>query len=116
MKVIDYEWRLRELMATAGITKTTALMRALNERGVKMSSSQVYRLVTEAPERLNLHALVALMDILNCTADDLIRPVHLGNAVQRTGTHETVAESSAAALRSSGLRPKRARVLPSSDA
>src|SRR5699024_10988810 len=74
------------MRAAAGIYKTTALIGALEERGVRMSSSQVYRLVTDAPERLNLHALVALMDILQCSADDLIRPVQLGASVPLTGT------------------------------
>ncbi|GAA3907520.1 helix-turn-helix domain-containing protein [Microbacterium invictum] len=116
MKIIDYEWRLRELMAAAGMYKTTDMHRALTERGVKMSSSQVYRLVTEAPERLNLHAFVALMDILHCGADDLIRPVHLGAAVERTGTEHAAPERANDALRTTGARPKRARILPDGDA
>lgn len=115
MKVIEYEWRLRELMAVAGMYKTTDMHRALLERGVRMSSSQVYRLVTEPPERLNLHALVALMDILNCSADDLIRPVHLGAAVKRTGTEDTRSKRASDALRTTGARPTRARVLPDDD-
>lgn len=113
---IDYEWRLRELMATAGIMKTTTLMRALNERGVKMSSSQVYRLVSESPERLNLHALVALMDILDCSADDLIRPVHVAAQTRATGTGPATDETATNALRASGARPRRAQVMPRSDA
>ena len=115
MRLIEYEWRLREVMAQAGIYKTTALITALEERGVSMSSSQVYRLVTDVPERLNLHALVALMDILGCTADDLIRPVQLGAAVERTGTDSAKGESSGDVLRASGARPKRALIAPGDD-
>ncbi|MBF8192302.1 helix-turn-helix transcriptional regulator [Nonomuraea sp. K274] len=37
--------------------------------------SQVYRLVAERPERLNLRMLMALPDILDCTTEDLIEPV-----------------------------------------
>ncbi|PKQ36110.1 MAG: XRE family transcriptional regulator [Actinobacteria bacterium HGW-Actinobacteria-11] len=112
MKVIEYEWRLREVMAVAGMYKTTALIAALEERGVSMSSSQVYRLVTEVPERLNLRALVALMDILGCGADDLIRPVPLGAVVERTGTESTKGESAGEVLRGSGARPRRALITP----
>lgn len=115
MKVIEYEWRLREVMAVAGMYKTTALITALEERGVSMSSSQVYRLVAEVPERLNLRALVALMDILGCTADDLIRPVTLGAAVERTGTDSGQRESSGDVLRGSGARPRRALVATGDD-
>lgn len=116
MNVIKYEWRLRELMAIAGMYKTTDMHRALTERGVQMSPSQVYRLVTETPDRLNLHALVALMDILSCSADDLIRPIHLGAAVTRTGTDDSAPERTSDVLRASGSRPKRARILPDGDA
>lgn len=110
MRLIEYEWRLREVMAAAGVYKTTALITALEERGVSMSSSQVYRLVTDVPERLNLHALVALMDILGCTADDLIRPVPLGASIERTGTDSAKGESSGDVLRASGARPRRALI------
>ena len=112
MKVINYEWRLREVMAAAGIYKTTALIGALEERGVRMSSSQVYRLVTDAPERLNLHALVALMDILQCSADDLIRPVQLGASVPLNGTDGSSMDRANDVLRSNGLRPRRAQIAP----
>ena len=37
------------------------------ERGISLSSSQVYRLVAERPERLSLKILMALLDILGCT-------------------------------------------------
>ncbi len=110
MKVIEYEWRLREVMAVSGMYKTTALIAALEERGVSMSSSQVYRLVAEVPERLNLRALVALMDILGCGADDLIRPVPLGAVVERTGTDSARGEPVGEVLRSSGARPRRALI------
>jgi DNA-binding Xre family transcriptional regulator len=77
---IGYEWRLREQMAAAGLFSTTKLIPLPEERGIRLSSSQVYRLVTDNPERLNLAMLVALMDILDCTADDLITRADLGRA------------------------------------
>jgi DNA-binding Xre family transcriptional regulator len=76
--IIGYEWRLRDQMAAAGMFSTSKLIPLLQDRGVHLSASQVYRLVNDKPERLNLVVLVALMDILACTADDLITKVDLG--------------------------------------
>jgi hypothetical protein len=41
---------------------------------VELSASQVYRLVTDKPERLSMKVLIALCDILDCTPADLIDP------------------------------------------
>lgn len=67
-------WRLRQVMANRGLFKATDLVPLLEERGVNLSSSQVHRIVTGQPERLNLHLLAALCDILDCTANDLLVP------------------------------------------
>lgn len=111
MKLIDYEWRLRDVMSEAGMYKTTPLISALAERGVTMSSSQVYRLVTETPERVNIRVLVALMDIFGCSADDLIHPIVLQAAVEQTGTGPAAPGDPSAKLRGSGARPKRAAIV-----
>ena len=55
--------------------RPTDLIAPLQQRGISLSSSQVYRLVVERPERLSLKVLMALLDILDCTLDDLIEPV-----------------------------------------
>lgn len=73
-KIVSYRWHLRQLMADAGLFSTTDLMPLLAERGISLSPAQVYRLVVQTPERLNLKALVALCDILSCTPSDLIEP------------------------------------------
>lgn len=113
MKAIGYEWRLREVMAASGIFATTKLVPLLRERGIELSPSQIYRLAAEKPERLNMHVLVALMDILECSADDLVRKVDLGSSAAATGTEDIDRSSGGAAvLRETGLRPPRARVLP----
>lgn len=114
MRVIGYEWRLREVMAAAGLFSTTKLVPLLHERGIELSTSQVYRLAAEKPERLNMHVLVALMDIFECTADDLVRRVEMGVAAPQaaTGTDRTSIESGTSVLRQKGLRPKRAEILP----
>ncbi|WP_222122535.1 helix-turn-helix transcriptional regulator [Kocuria rhizophila] len=117
MKVIGYEWKLRQVMAAAGMFSTTKLIPELEARGIHLSASQVYRLAAEKPERLSLHVLAALMDIFGCTANDLITRVDLGAATARTGTGTDAGspEASADAPRASGARPKRARIVPPSD-
>ena len=64
---LDYRWRLRQVMADRGMFATTDLNGPLAERGIQLSSSQVYRLVVERPERLSLKVLMALLDILDCS-------------------------------------------------
>jgi DNA-binding Xre family transcriptional regulator len=115
MNVLGYEWRLREVMAAAGMFSTTKLIPLLKERGITLSTSQVYRLAAEKPERLNMHVLVALMDILDCTADDLVRRVELGAAAtpsEATGTDGGSEPSGTSVLREKNLRPKRAQIQP----
>lgn len=113
MNGLDYEWRLRAVMAEHGMFSTTSLHPLLKERGVELSPSQVYRLVAERPERLNLTVLMALIDILECEVGDLVRPVR-AQAV-RTATAQpsrTRASSSPTRDRDLGtLRPRRAEVL-----
>ncbi|TFV85096.1 XRE family transcriptional regulator [Microbacterium sp. dk485] len=106
--VIGYEWRLRDQMAAAGMFSTTKLIPLLQDRGVDLSASQVYRLVTDKPERLNLTVLIALMDILGCAADDLIVKVDLGKTRVPKAVGES--ESASTAIRERGLRPRPARV------
>ena len=64
--VVDYEWRLRVLMAENGMFKAIDLAPRLAEHGIRLSDSQVWRLVTGRPERLNLRLLVVLCEILGC--------------------------------------------------
>ena len=83
---------------------TTDLIDPLAARGIRLSSSQVYRLVVERPERLSLKILMALLDILDCSMGELIEPVAAGGSARKT---------KAAAGGDAGigaLRPKRARI------
>src|SRR6266536_2299779 len=75
---LSYRWHLREVMASRGMFSTSALRPLLVERGITLSVSQVYRLVTETPERLSLKILMALLDILDCSMTDLIEPTVAG--------------------------------------
>ena len=100
---LDYRWHLRQVMATRGMFSTTDLVGPLAERGIKLSSSQVYRLVTDRPERLSLKILMALLDILDTTMAELIEPVARAGSVRKTraaGGEAGVGD----------LRPKRARI------
>jgi hypothetical protein len=101
---LDYRWRLRQVMAAQGMFQTTDLIEPLAQRGIHLSASQVYRLVVERPERLSLKVLMALLDLLDTTMEELIEPV--------------AASAPARAKRTAGgeqagigqLRPKRARI------
>jgi DNA-binding Xre family transcriptional regulator len=69
---MDYEWRLRLVMAQAGMFKATDLTPKLAAHGIVLSESQVWRLVTGKPERLNLRLLATLCEIFECQPGDLI--------------------------------------------
>jgi len=95
-------------MAAQGMFATTDLLAPLSQRGIPLSSSQVYRLVTDRPERLSLKILMALLDILDCTMEELIEPVAAAGQARKTraaGGQAGVGE----------LRPKRARIAPAGE-
>ena len=106
---LDYRWHLRQVMASHGMFATTDLIEPLAQRGIHLSSSQVYRLVAERPERLSLKILMALLDILGCTMEDLIEPV----AVARPAARKRTASGEDAGIGS--LRPRRARITGASE-
>jgi DNA-binding Xre family transcriptional regulator len=72
IKKMGYRWHLRQLMAAKGMFQTSDLMPLLAERGIMLSREQVFRLVTQPPQRLSLDTLAALCDILGCQPGDLI--------------------------------------------
>lgn len=100
---LDYRWHLRQVMAARGMFSTTDLLEPLARRGITLSSSQVYRLVVDRPERLSLKILMALLDILDATMDDLIEPVPAAGQARKTKA--VGGEGGVGAL-----RPKRARI------
>ena len=101
---LDYLWHLRRVMADRGMFSTTDLIAPLAQRGITLSSSQVYRLVAERPDRLSLRILMALLDILDCPMEDLIEPV----AAQGQAARVKKAAGAEASL--GDLRPRRARI------
>ena len=100
---LDYRRKLRQVMAEREMFATTDLLAPLAARGITLSSSQVYRLVVDRPERLSLKIFMALCDILDCEMSDLIEPVAAPEAQKRTTT-----AGGQAGIGS--LRPKRARI------
>lgn len=102
---LDYRWHLRQVMAARGMFSTTDLNGPLKARGITLSSSQVYRLVTERPERLSLKILMALLDILDCTIEDLIEPVAAAGDDKKKASAAGGGEPGVGSL-----RPRRARI------
>ena len=103
---LDYRWNLRQVMAARGMFATTDLIEPLAARGIRLSTSQVYRLVVERPERLSLKVLMALLDLLDCSMDDLVEPFEAAKPARRART----ADGAEAGTGVGVLRPKRARI------
>ena len=99
---VDYEWRLRLLMAEHGMFKASDLQPRLAEHGIELSASQVWRLVTGRPERLNLRLLVVLCEILDCEPAELVRRVDVAApAAKKPASGRTISKD---------LRPKRVQL------
>jgi DNA-binding Xre family transcriptional regulator len=100
IKRMGFQWRLRHLMAGRDMFNTSDLVPLLAERGITLSREQVFRLVTQPPQRLSMDTLAALCDILNCSPNDLIQ-VEVVNAEIRK---PAVGEPAAPAVRRSTVR------------
>jgi len=102
---LDYHWNLRRVMAAHDLWKTTELRPLLLDRGVDLSAAQVYRLVTDKPERLSMKVLLALCDIFMCTPNDLITPFEVSATKPKAagGDAVTVADLDE-------IKPERARI------
>lgn len=105
MRNLELSWNLRTLMFENGMHQTTDLIGPLGERGVHLSREQVFRLVTRAPQRLNVAALVALCEIFGCEPNDLLvlNEVAVPSTLKKTGTEETQPPIL-------GIRPVRANI------
>ncbi|MFF0524403.1 helix-turn-helix domain-containing protein [Actinomadura nitritigenes] len=89
IKKMGIRWNLRRLMAAREMFQTTELVPLLAERGIHLSREQVFRLVTQPPQRLSMDTLAALCDILDCTPNELIE-VEVVNAPERKTAGDTV--------------------------
>ena len=105
---VSYQWRLREVMAAHSMFAATDLEPRLHDRGIKLSSVQVWRLVTQTPERLSMPVLAALCDIFDCTPADLI-----ATKAENTAPRKTAAPGGADVVDlAATIRPRRARIRP----
>ncbi len=101
IKKMGIRWNLRKLMAASDMFQTTDLVPLLAERGINLSREQVFRLVTQPPQRLSMDTLAALCDILGCTPNDLIE-VEVVNAEMRKTAGEVT--GAAPAVRRTSIR------------
>jgi DNA-binding Xre family transcriptional regulator len=104
---VDYQWRVGELMARRGLHNSTDLAPLLRERGIDLSPSQVYRVVTQRPERVSLKLVAALCDIFDCGPEDLIAVTASGSRRSRRTSDGATAPN---VVVMNELRPLRARV------
>jgi DNA-binding Xre family transcriptional regulator len=95
-------------MAAAGMFAATDLEPHLHDRGITLSSVQVWRLATQTPERLSLPVLAALCDIFECTPAELIA-TRAENAAPR---HTAASGGAEVVDLATTIRPKRARIRP----
>ena len=86
---MGYQWHLRLRMAEQGMFATSDLVPLLAERGVHLSREQVFRLVTQPPQRLSMDTLAALCDILSCQPNALIEITVANKRVRKTADGTT---------------------------
>ncbi len=103
-KKMGIQWHLRLRMAEKGLFQTSDLVPLLAERGIHLSREQVYRLVTQVPQRLSTDTLAALCDILACLPNDLIE-VEIVSRQVRKAASETSRAAPPPVRRSTIRRP-----------
>ncbi|MET9607072.1 helix-turn-helix transcriptional regulator [Streptomyces sp. NPDC006512] len=105
MKQMGFRWNLRRLMAARDMFQTTDLVPKLAEYGIHLSREQVYRLVTQDPQRLSMDTLAALCGILQCTPADLIEVVEVRTQVVKpAGSGENLSRAAAPPARRTQVR------------
>lgn len=104
---VEYQWRVRELMARHGMRNSRDLVEPLRERGITLSESQIYRLVSQEPERIAFKVLVALADIFRVEVNELLTYTATDTRAQRP--NRIVGNGAQVPLREA-YRPIRARL------
>ena len=100
---MSYHWHLRKIMATRDMFATSDLVPLLAERGIHLSREQVFRLVTQPPQRLSMDTLAALCDILDVGVDDLIEITVANEQITKT-VNSTLTPNAAPTVRRSTIR------------
>ena len=70
------KWNLKGVMGANGVLTATELMRRLDRRGLKLSTAQASRIVSEMPTRLNMALLHAVCMEFKCMPNDVIIVEH----------------------------------------
>lgn len=104
IKKMGFRWKLRARMAEHEMFQTSDLVPALAERGIHLSREQVYRLVTQPPQRLSMDTLAALCSILDCTPNDLIEIDIVNAQVPKTASGGVAAAEGAPVPRRTTIR------------
>jgi hypothetical protein len=102
---LDYQFRVKEFMARAGMRNSRDLVEPLRDRGITYSESQIYRLVSQDPDRIAFKVLVALADIFDTDIGQLV--TYTGRDVR---TKRSIAVGGDVPLLES-YRPVRARIV-----
>ena len=105
IRKMGIRWHLRLRMAEKDMFHTSDLVPLLAERGIALSREQVFRLVTQPPQRLSMDVLAALCDILSCSPNDLIEVEAVGEQSRKAAGGRTGA--SAPVRRTTIRRPGR---------
>ncbi|MCZ2404398.1 helix-turn-helix transcriptional regulator [Paenarthrobacter sp. Z7-10] len=106
---IEYRWRARELMARNGMRNTRELVEPLRERGITLSESQIYRMVSQNPERISFQLLAALCDIFGVEANELF--IFTAADARSKGQKQAVVSGENVVRFADAYKPVRARIL-----
>lgn len=106
---IDYQFRVREHMARAGMRHSKDLVQPLRDRGITLSESQIYRLVSQDPERIAFQVLAALCDVFGVEVSDM---VSFNARDVREKSRSRVVGASPEVPLLDAYRPVRARIVP----
>lgn len=87
------------------MNKISDLIPHLEDRGVTLSASQIYRLIGGKPERMNLALHGTLLDALDCTFEELC-PV----TVVAVSARERLTGTEASRAKKDAVRPVRAPI------
>jgi DNA-binding Xre family transcriptional regulator len=105
---VEYDWQLRLRLAEKGIYKAAELRPHLAEHGIRLSDSQIWRLITGRPERLNLQVLAVLCKLLDCSPNDLI-------TIRQAQSAPRLEEAATGDRGIAGVTPAKARIRQTPD-
>lgn len=104
---VHYQFRARELMARAGMRNSRDLVEPLRDRGITLSESQIYRLVSQDPDRIAFQVLVSLCDIFGVEVNEML--TYTGTDVRAKRQPAAVGQETDVPLLEA-YRPVRARI------